>query len=469
MKITLSGSGGDPADPALEALLGYDPAGVQNLSQKAAAADTKATVNGIDVTSSSAGISGAISGVTLSTLKTGSTTLTIAKDSTALNSSVSGFVKAYNDLNSQINQLSGYNTDTKTGGPLLGDSTIRNLSASIRRQMSSSITGLEGSKLTNLSQIGISFQKDGTLTLDSSKLGKAINDNYGDIAGLFAAVGRGTDPDIKFVSSTAKTQAGDYRIDISQLATQGTLQGDAVLPAETTIDADTSWTVTLNDTTPSNVNNTATITLPAGTYNPSQLATMLQSAINGVSAFSSAGATVTASVGDDGTLKLNSTRYGSKSNIHINTASGTSVATVFGGGTPVDGKDVAGTIGGYTATGDGQTLTGAAGAPIEGLKLTVTGDTTGSRGSFGFSQGYAYQLNMLTAGYLGADGAITSRTKGLNNTVKDIDKQKTAFSDRLTDIEKRYRAQYSALDTSIASMNTTASFLTQQFAAMAKA
>jgi flagellar hook-associated protein 2 len=469
MKISLSGSGGDPADPALVALLGYDPAGTQSLSQKAAAADTKATVNGIDVTSSSAGISGAISGVTLSTLKTGSTTLTIAKDSTALNSSVSGFVKAYNDLNAQINQLSGYDTDTKTGGPLLGDSTIRNLSAAIRREMSSSITGLEGSKLTNLSQIGISFQKDGTLTLDTSKLGKAINDNYGDIASLFAAVGRGTDPDVKFVSSSSKTQAGDYRIDITQLATQGTLQGTAVLPNETVIDADTTWTVTLNDTVPSNVNNTATITLPAGTYNPSQLATMLQSSINGVSAFSSAGATVTATVGDDGTLKLNSTRYGAKSNIHINTATGTSIANVFGGGASVDGKDVAGTIGGYTATGDGQTLTGAAGAPIEGLKLTITGDNTGSRGSFGFSQGYAYQLNTLASGYLGSDGAITGRTTGLNKSVKDIEKQKTAFSDRLVDIEKRYRAQYSALDTSIASMNTTASFLTQQFAAMAKA
>jgi flagellar hook-associated protein 2 len=196
---------------------------------------------------------------------------------------------------------------------------------------------------------------------------------------------------------------------------------------------------------------------------------MLQSAINGVSTFSTAGATVSATVGDDGTLKLNSTRYGAKSNIHISTASGTDIAAVFGTGSAVGGKDVAGTIGGYTATGDGQTLTGAPGAPVDGLKLTVTGDTIGSRGNFGFSQGYAYQLNTLAAGYLGADGAITSRTSGLNKTVKDIEKQKTAFSDRLVDIEKRYRDQYSSLDTTIASMNTTASFLTQQFAAMAKA
>jgi len=469
MKITLAGSGGNPPDQALVDLLAYDPAGTQNMSQKASASNTTGTVNGIDFTSPGTGVTGSLTGVTITALKIGSSTLTVSKDTAALTGSVNGFVKAYNDLNAQIATLNGYNPDTKSGGPLLGDSTVRNLQASIRRQLSSSITGLQGTSLTNLSQIGISFQKDGTLSVDSSKLGKAIESNYNDIAGLFAAVGRGTDPDIKFVSSSAKTQAGDYPINITQLASQGTLQGTTALPAETVIAEDTTWTVTLNDTKPSLLSNTATITLPAGSYNPSQLATMLQSSINGVSAFSTAGATVAATVGDDGTLKLSSTRYGSKSNIHISSATGSPVSDVFGGGASVDGVDVAGTIGGYTATGDGQTLTGAAGAPIDGLKLTITGDTIGSRGSFGFSQGYAYQLNTLTAGYLGSAGAITGRTTGLNNTVKDITKQRDAFALRLVDIEARYRKQYSALDTSIASMNTTASFLTQQFAAMAKA
>jgi len=468
MKITLAGSGGDAPDPSLVALLGYDPAGTQNLSQKAAAADTRATVNGIAVTSSGTSISGAITGVNISALATGNSNLTISKDSSTLTTNVNGFVKAYNDLNTQISSLGSYNADTKTGGPLLGDTTLRNLQAGLRRQLSTSITGLQGSSLTNLSQIGISFQKDGSLTLDNAKLQKAINTNFNDISGLFAAVGHATDPDIKFVSSTANTQAGNYALNITQLATQGTLQGNLKLPAETTIDSDTSWTVTLNDTTPSTLANTATISLPAGTYNPSQLATLLQSSINGVSAFSNAGATITASVGDDGTLKLQSTRYGSKSNIHILAASGTDTSAVFGTGSSVDGVDVAGSIGGYTATGDGQTLTGAPGAPVDGLKLTVAGDTTGSRGSFGFSQGYAYQLNTFVGGYLGSTGAIANRTTGLNNSVKDVAKQKDAFSSRLTDIEARYRAQYTALDTSIASMNKTASFLTQQFAALSK-
>ncbi|WP_332856533.1 flagellar filament capping protein FliD [Duganella sp. S19_KUP01_CR8] len=468
MKITLSGSGGNPPDPDLVSLLGYDPGGVQSLSQKTSAADTLATVNGIAVTSSSTSISGAVTGVNISALKVGSSTLSVSKDSGSLSTSVSGFVKAYNDLNNQIKQLGAYDPDTKTGGPLLGDTTLRNLQASIRRQLGTSIAGLQGTSLTNLSQIGISFQKDGSLTLDNAKLQKAVTNNFNDIAGLFAAVGHGSDPEVKFSSSGTNTKAGDYAINITQLATQGTLQGTTVLPAETVIDADTTWTVTLNDTTPATLANTATISLPAGSYNPSQLATLLQSSINGVSAFSGAGATVSATVGDDGKLKLASTNYGAKSNIHIATATGTDISAVFGTGASVDGVDVAGTIGGYTAIGSGQSLTGAPGAPVDGLKLTITGDTIGSRGSFGFSQGYAYQLNALAAGYLGAKGAITSRTTGLNNSVKDISKQKDAFSARLVDIEARYRAQYTALDTSIASMNTTASFLTQQFAALAK-
>ncbi len=465
MRITLSGANGNPADPDLVSLLGYDPGGTQNMSQKASALDTLANVNGIAVSSSNTSISGAIAGVSLNVSKTGSTSLTVARDTASLTSSVNSFVKAYNDLNNQIKQLSGYDPDTKTGGPLLGDTTVRNLQASIRRQLSTQITGLKGN-LTNLSQLGISFQKDGTLTLDPAKLNKAIASNFDDIAGLFAAVGKTSDSKISFTSSTAATQAGDYAVDITTLATRGTLTSAAALPATTVIDADTTWTVKLNDT--ATAASTATITVPAGSYTPSQLATALQSSINGVSGFANAGWTVSATIGTDGTLKLQSNRYGAQSNVSLIDDTGSTVASVFGAATSVDGVDVAGTIGGYAATGDGQTLTGAPGAPVAGLKLLVDGDTTGPRGDIGFSQGYAYQLNNLASNFLGAKGYITSRTNGLNQTVKDIGKQKDALSARLVDVEARYRAQYTKLDTLIASLNSTQSYLTQQLAAIAK-
>ncbi|MES2075849.1 MAG: flagellar filament capping protein FliD [Pseudomonadota bacterium] len=467
MKISLAGSNGAAPEQALVDLLGYDPGGVQNLKQKSAAQDTLANVNGIDVTSASTGITGAIDGITLTAGKVGSASLVVAKDSSTLTTSINAFVKGYNGLNTQIKSLSGYDAETKSGGPLLGDKTVQSLQAQVRRQMSASIPGLSGN-LTNLSQIGISFQKDGTLTLDSAKLGKAINSNFADIAGLFAAVGKSSDDLVTFTSSTAKTQAGQYTLDISKLATQGSVGAAAAAAAETVIAADTVWTVKLNDTVPSNLTNTASVTLPAGSYTPGALATMLQSSINGTTNFSNAGSTVAVKVDDNGKLLITSNRYGSKSNIALTSSTGTAVADLFGAATPADGVDVAGTIGGYAATGDGQTLTGNPGAPIDGLKLLVKGDTLGARGNIAFSQGYAYQLNTMASGFLGAKGLITDRTTGLNTSVADIAKRKDKFSERLVDIEARYRKQYTALDTAMSKLATTTSFLTQQLANLAK-
>jgi flagellar hook-associated protein 2 len=130
------------------------------------------------------------------------------------------------------------------------------------------------------------------------------------------------------------------------------------------------------------------------------------------------------------------------------------------------GVDIAGTIGGQPASGNGQTLTGSDGSAVAGLKIDITGGAIGERGKVGFSQGYAYQLNNLAANFLGASGAFATSTKGLNTTIADIGKQRTAFADKLEAIEKRYRAQYTALDSAIAGLNSTSNYLTQQFAAM---
>lgn len=79
-------------------------------------------------------------------------------------------------------------------------------------------------------------------------------------------------------------------------------------------------------------------------------------------------------------------------------------------------------------------------------------------------------LGKLIAGtvdsLIGVGGSIVARTDGIASTIKSIDKQITNWSDRLTAIEKRYRAQFSALDKSIASMQKTSSYLTSQLATL---
>lgn len=451
LKITVSG------DAALQGLLAYDPAGTQNLTQTSAAQNATLTISGIAVTSATNSVSGAIQGVTLNLAKVGTVNLGVAYDSASAQNAAQSFVKAYNDVNSTLSSLLSYNATTKQGGPLLGDSAARNIQTRIRQVLTSSLTGLSGN-LTLLSQIGVSFQKDGTLGLDATKLQNALSNNFGDIDGLFAAVGKASDSLVGYVSSTQNTKPGSYPVNVTALATRGAITGSAAAGLTITTGANDQLAVTVDGVS-------ATVTLGSGTYTASSLAAQVQSAINGAAAFSSAGIAVTATQ-SAGVITIASNRYGSASSVAV---SGSGAANLLGAA-PVStaGVDAAGTINGVTATGSGQFLTGATGNPAEGLKIQITGGATGARGTINFSQGYAYRLNSLVNGLLGSQGVIASRTDGINSTIKSIASERAAFNRRLAEVEKRYRAQFTALDTLISSMTQTSNFLQQQLANLPK-
>ncbi|MGB5941233.1 MAG: flagellar filament capping protein FliD, partial [Rhodanobacter sp.] len=186
MKITVEG------DAALQDLLAYDPAGAQKLSQNTVAQDALLKINGMDIKSATNTVSGAIDGLTLTLAKEGKATVSVTRDTAAIETAVNAFVKSFNELQGTLKYQTSYNPDTKTGGPLVGDATARMIQTEMRRMFSSQPEGLNG-ELTNLSQIGISFQKDGTLAVDASKLKDAIASHPADIGKLFATAGTPTD------------------------------------------------------------------------------------------------------------------------------------------------------------------------------------------------------------------------------------------------------------------------------------
>jgi flagellar hook-associated protein 2 len=465
MKIGVSGADNADPDPAIAALMGYDPSGVQGLTQTSGAQNTKLTMNGIEVTSTSSTVTDAVQGVSLDVAALGSSTLTVSKDTSTVTDAINGFVKAYNTLNSTIAGLTSYNAATKTGGALQGDSSVRAIQSQLRRQLGVAVEGL-GGKLTNLSQVGISFQKDGSLAVDSTKLTTAITNNFGDIGGLFAAMGSASDGGISFDKSTAATKPGEYAVQIDKMASQGKVASTKELIGSTRILANTTWSVTLNQTVPPTEAKVQNVSIPAGTYDNTQLAAVLRAAINGNSKFAASGDSVEASV-DGGKLSLSSSKYGELSNVSITGLTGSPVSDLFGTPEVTKGNDVAGTIGGVAATGNGQTLTAAGGSPAEGVQLTIKTGTTGDRGTVSFSQGYAYQLTNLSASFTGKGSILQSKTDGLNVSIKSVADQRDKFSERLTATEARYRAQFTALDTMLSSMQSTQSYLTQQLAAIA--
>jgi flagellar hook-associated protein 2 len=181
MKITASGG-----DATINSLLAYDPAGTQNLTQTEVAQNASLTVNGIAITSASNTLSGAVQGVTLTLTNTTTTpaSLTVARDTSSINTAASGFVDAYNAMASQIKSRSAYGTTTSAGGALAGDGTLRLMQDQLRSVFN---TATSGGTLTSLAQVGISFQKDGSLLLDSSQLDNALSANYSDVTNLFSS------------------------------------------------------------------------------------------------------------------------------------------------------------------------------------------------------------------------------------------------------------------------------------------
>jgi flagellar hook-associated protein 2 len=452
MKISVSG------DATLDTLLAQDPAATQNLAEVGKAQNAALTINGIALSKASNTVTDAVSGVTLNLSKvtTASANLTVSPSNSTVTNAVSGFVKAYNDLSTTLNNVSSYNSTTKQGAVLQGDATIRTIRSQIRNVLNSTVSGASGA-LTTLSQIGISFQKDGTLALDSTKLNSALSSNFNNVASLFGAVGNTSDNLIGYSTSTANTVPGSYSVNITQLATQGSAVGTTAVAAATVITPGT------NDALDLTVNGvSASITLAAGTYTPQQLAAEIGSKINAAAGLTTAGITVNTSIDTAGMLSIYTSKYGSDNSVTI--SGGNSMAALFGASaTQSAGTDVAGTIGDAAATGKGQILT-ASNGPATDLAIQVNGGALGNRGTVSYSQGYAQKLANLMTSMLDSKGLIAGRTNGINSSIKEIGNRVTTLQQRLVGIEATYRAQYSALDVLLTSMNQTSIYLTQQLA-----
>ncbi|AOZ10205.1 flagellar filament capping protein FliD [Cupriavidus malaysiensis] len=188
MQITTSNESGSGA--SLSSLLGYDPTGgsAQNMQQVVAGQNAKMTVNNIAIQSASNSVTDAIQGVTLSLSQTGASTVAVKQDTKTIETGVQSFVTAYNNLQSTITSLSAYDASTKTAQPLTGDSTLQVLQQQLRSVLNAaqSGSGSGANAIKTLAQAGVTFQKDGTLSFDSTTLDSALSSNPNGVAALFA-------------------------------------------------------------------------------------------------------------------------------------------------------------------------------------------------------------------------------------------------------------------------------------------
>jgi flagellar hook-associated protein 2 len=103
---------------------------------------------------------------------------------------------------------------------------------------------------------------------------------------------------------------------------------------------------------------------------------------------------------------------------------------------------------------------------IDDVKLsTVLDEDFSSFGRlFATTDGYAVRLADLAGRYLEDEGALETRTEGLNTQIQGIADQRESLNERLALLEKRLYRQFNALDSLLGQLTQTSNFLSQQLA-----
>jgi len=163
-----------------------DPANV-----KIPATDAKVAIDGVDVTRGSNVIGDAVDGLTL-TLNSihatadPSTNVSVALDTTSVAAKLTAMVSAYNSVNAALHVQLDYTGTKKGAGTLFGDSTLRQLQGALGNIMGNAYgTGANNT----LGSVGLSRDKTGGLTLDTTKLNAALATNPNVVSDLFVSGG----------------------------------------------------------------------------------------------------------------------------------------------------------------------------------------------------------------------------------------------------------------------------------------
>ncbi len=463
LTVTADGDGNDNDNAGLSQLA-FNASAQGSLVQNVEAQDASLTINGLGISRDTNSISGAINGVTLDLLKAdigNIVNVEVKEDRAEITATINGFVDAYNELSESIKSLTSYDAETGTGSVLIGDFTVRSISSQIRSVLFGSISGLQGN-IKSLVDIGITTNSNGTLDVDSTKLSDALDNYPSEVEALFGIQGRTTDPGVSYVSSTSDTEPGDYAINVTQLFTQGYLNGAGPVNSLTVNGGNNRIRLTVDGEDTGNFN------LSGGTYaDEAAFATMMQNRIN--SRLSSGSVTMTYDTPNDRYV-ITSDSSGPASTVEItNVDSNTFADFGLAVGTGIDGTDsgMEVTIDGVTATANGQIFTSESG-PSNGLSVEILTNTTGNRGTVTVSNGLAAKLDGILDAFLQSDGTIASREESLNEGLEDIEDERFRLEDRILVLEARLIRQFSALDALIAQFNQTSSFLTQQLANLPK-
>ncbi|MDN6323680.1 MAG: flagellar filament capping protein FliD, partial [Halomonas sp.] len=469
VSITATDSDGNDTDAAGLSRFAFNSemAAEAGFRASIAATDAKMNINGIEVVRATNSFENVIDGLSFDIKDLGTSTVKVSQDVGAVTDRVQSFVDKFNALQSTIDSLAGFNADAGVGSLLTGDSTVRALQGELRQVLTGVVPGLENANVRSLADVGIKTDaKTGKLEFDRTEFETQLKNNPDDVTALFAEQGRTSDGQVEFVRSGLNTQPGKYDINVTQAATQGSLVAGSALGNSIEItDANDELSLKVNGDI--DVNLKLTQTAAGSPISAQALVDDIQAQLNGNAALNAAGQTVQVALDGEGKLTFTSSKYGSESSVSIASQED---AGAFGmtGASGTTGQDVAGTINGQTAKGDGQVLyLGSDAGPASGLQVRILGEQTGARGTINFVQGIGKSTVDLVTSFVGAEGKLESRTSSLNQQLEKIAEDRAALEARVESYRERLVKQFSAADSLISQLNNTRDYVTQQLEALA--
>ncbi len=448
-----------------------------NLTTTVAAQDANLTINGLNLNSSTNVVEGAIEGLTLNLNKAEAgvaKTITIGANTTDLKDKVQSMVEDYNAMVGIMANLGSYSKDDQdpTKGALAGDSALRSARSQLREMLNfrSNTGGIQ-----SLADAGVVSNRDGTIKFDESRFNAALTADPTAVSKMFAAVATASDPQVAFIGATDKTVVGKYSLDVVQAAKQATYLGATAAGLATdpmVIDAsNNSFSLTLNGTASS------TLTLAQGSFSRTEVAGMLQAAINNDSAIKGKGYAVNVTFDSDNNRFQMTTRdYGSAMSINFNSVA-SSMATTLGLDTgsgaagSTAGADVLGSLRdasgrNFVFAGVGQNVKIQSllpGSPL-GLEFSVAGSAIGDRGTLDFNRGYASQLNLKINSFLDSkEGLLGAGLTSITQNQTKVADQLKKLDERYQLLVERYSRQFTAANEAMSRMNSLGASLASTF------
>lgn len=159
---------------------------VNEVDQAQPGLDAEFTLDGVSFTRSSNTVDDVAEGLTLTLNGAGASSIDVSRDYSGAGESISGFVQAFNQAKEYLGESTNYDEEEESAGQLLGSNIANSLERKMNNLVISKVEGADSQSFQYLSEVGVQFERNGTLSLDEEALQSALSEDGDGVKALFA-------------------------------------------------------------------------------------------------------------------------------------------------------------------------------------------------------------------------------------------------------------------------------------------